>query len=134
MGGDEANPIIWSRLADEVVPLATSWRITTSDRFRARQRDGSDPAPMLEVNLVKYRAASGPMRPPLAECWNHRLMIRNYGELEELRYLLEVDDAAREAANTEQDGSGRVAEVSGTAEVGEREGAGTEDEDGQAAL
>merc|ERR1711904_157015 len=51
--GDDQNPIINATTMGEIAPTECSWRITTDEPFRNRQKVSGTPTPVLEITLVK---------------------------------------------------------------------------------
>lgn len=95
--GYSHSPILLAQLWGKVCPEMSSWKMTTSDLFRSRQRDFSAPAPALLISLVKSRIAHGRWPVVLVNCQQHRLLIKNYGDLEAIMYALQADAAAQQA-------------------------------------
>ncbi|CAE8607989.1 unnamed protein product, partial [Polarella glacialis] len=89
--GDEQNPILAAELCGRCLPAESSWRLTTSDRYRSRQRDVAGPGHMLELVLRKHPQDQGSWTSLFKRCMQHRLMLRNYDELEDILEALKED-------------------------------------------
>jgi len=71
--GDELNPLIWVEFDGSIVPEKTTWAITTTDKFRSRQRNPGDASPTLRIRCVKAPRSVGTWSSPFAWCGQTRL-------------------------------------------------------------
>mmetsp|Transcript_45743 Transcript_45743/g.106197 ORF Transcript_45743/g.106197 Transcript_45743/m.106197 type:complete len:552 (-) Transcript_45743:68-1723(-) len=71
--GDELNPLLWVEFDGTVVPEKTTWAITTTDKFRSRQRNPGDASPTLRIKCVKAPRSVGMWSSPFTWCGQTRL-------------------------------------------------------------
>jgi hypothetical protein len=101
--GDEQNPVLWGDLCGQCDPHLTTWKIFTSDVCRNRQTNTSTPAPALEVTLTKSKASQGKWPKIFSAALEHRLMLKNYDELEGMLFMLIQDADQQTLSNEERD-------------------------------
>jgi hypothetical protein len=82
--GDDQNPIMNASLTGEIFPDGTTWRIGTGDVFRQRQKTLGVATPTLEITMVKADGNRYEWPKIFESCWQHRLMVKNQGEYEDM--------------------------------------------------
>jgi len=92
--GDDQNPIITATFTGYIAPELATWKMTTEETFRTRQKNTSGASPAIMITLPKAEGQSGDWTPLFESCWQHRLMISNIADyedivdaLEELKYI-----------------------------------------------
>jgi hypothetical protein len=84
MRGDDQNPIINATFMGELLPEACSWKMVTDESFRKRQKAVAAPSPALLIVLEKAAGYCYEWPRIFESCWQHRLMVQNLGEYEEM--------------------------------------------------
>merc|ERR1711904_221863 len=103
--GDEQNPIFWVEFWGKVEPQTASWKYATAQTYRDRQVNMAGCCPVLEIKMPKSKDSQGKWAKTYTNVWQHQLMLKNYGELEEMLLLLQDDAEAQE----EDDDEGKLA-------------------------
>lgn len=101
--GDDQNPILAGQLWSTCVPHLSSWKMTSDDSFRQRQADFSAPVPVLKITIVKADEAQTRWNKIFKSCWQHRLMLKNYDELEAILVALQEDSVNNTMTFEERD-------------------------------
>jgi len=95
--GDDQNPILNATLSGLIDLDAATWKMTTDDTFRSRQRMQGSPSPALLITLPKNEAHCTEWTPIFEACWQHRLMVKNQDAYEDAveaaQQLQLVDDS-----------------------------------------
>mmetsp|Transcript_132276 Transcript_132276/g.411176 ORF Transcript_132276/g.411176 Transcript_132276/m.411176 type:complete len:887 (+) Transcript_132276:84-2744(+) len=89
--GDDQNPILCGQLWSTCAPHLSTWKITSDDSFRQRQADFSLSVPVLKITITKSDEAQCRWNKIFKRCWQHRLMLKNYDELEAMLNMLQED-------------------------------------------
>jgi len=89
--GDDQNPILCGQLWSTCVPHLSSWKMTSDDSFRQRQADFIAAVPVLQITITKSDEAQCRWNKIFKSCWQHRLMLKNYDELEAMLARLQED-------------------------------------------
>lgn len=84
MRGDDQNPIINATFAGMIAPEATTWKMTTEETFRRRQKSQGSPSPALMITICKSEGYFYEWAQVFESCWQHRLMVKNQGDYEEM--------------------------------------------------
>jgi hypothetical protein len=102
--GDDQNPIINATFAGLVVAEATTWKMTTMETFRTRQKAKGSPSPALMLTFTKAEGHYYEWPQIFDACWQHRLMVKNQGDyddmieaFEQLQWVDETTDPNRRA-------------------------------------
>lgn len=112
--GDDQNPIFMAELLGLCVPDETTWKMTTSEFYRYRQRQMGKACPTLSVTVKKSPRTKGMWAKPFREFWQHELMIKNWDEMEEARQVVEAAEAWAEGSGALDEEQERyVAEAQG---------------------
>lgn len=82
--GDEQNPIISGTFMGMVNPEEATWKMTTEEVFRPRQKSRSHPSPALMVTIPKGDGYFFEWEKIFESCWQHRLMVKNQDEYEDM--------------------------------------------------
>jgi hypothetical protein len=82
--GDDQNPIINASFTGEIFPSACTWRKGTDDAFRDRQKTVGLATPVLVLTLEKADGFRYAWPRVFDSCWQHRLMVKNQDEFEEM--------------------------------------------------
>lgn len=94
--GDDQNPIINATFNGLISPEAATWKMTTEETYRARQKSPSAPSPALMITIPKAEGSTYEWQEIFQACWQHRLMVKNSNEYDELsqaaQYLQYADD------------------------------------------
>jgi hypothetical protein len=88
--GDDQNPIVNATFTGELIPEACTWRIVSDETFRKRQKAVASPSPALLVILEKSAGFCYEWPKVFESCWQHRLMVKNQGEYEEMIDAIEA--------------------------------------------
>jgi len=102
--GDDQNPIINATFAGLIYPDGTTWKMTTEETFRRRQKAQGSPSPALMITIPKSEGYIYEWPQVFETCWQHRLMVKNQGDYEEmigafeqLQWIDETADASYRA-------------------------------------
>jgi len=82
--GDDQNPIINATFTGAIIADATTWKMTTEETFRKRQREQASPSPALMLTIPKAEGFQYEWERIFEACWQHRLMLKNQDEYEEI--------------------------------------------------
>jgi hypothetical protein len=96
--GDEQNPICWAEFWGKVDPQLASWKWATTalTAYRSKQVNMAGAAPVLEIKMPKAKDSQGKWAKVCSSVWQHKLMIKNYAELEEMLLMLQDDAESQE--------------------------------------
>jgi len=89
--GDDQNPILCGQLWSTCTPHLSKWRMSSDDSFRQRQANIIASAPVLVITITKSEEAQCQWNRIFKCCWQHRLLLKNYDELEGMLDVLQED-------------------------------------------
>lgn len=98
LNGDEMAPILYGELWGRVVPKLTTWKMVEAaqNKWRSRQQNMAGAGPALEIKMPKNGNSKGKWSKIFNASWVHRMMHKNYGELEDMLLVLQADAEAEE--------------------------------------
>lgn len=103
--GDDQNPIINATLAGYIYAESTTWKMTTDDTYRKRQKATDSPCQVLLITMTKAEGYTEEWPQIFQACWQHRLMVKNQDEYEDMIGALEelqwLDESAPETQRIE---------------------------------
>lgn len=100
--GDDQNPIINATLMGEIVPEACTWKMVTDEVYRKRQKAVGAQSPALLVTMEKAAGFRYEWPQVFQQCWQHRLMVKNQEEYEEMLDAAQELSWATERMDPEQ--------------------------------
>lgn len=82
--GDDQNPIINATFSGFINAEETKWKMTTEETFRKRQRSQGSASPALMLTIPKAEGYCFEWQETFDACWQHRLMVKNQGDYNEM--------------------------------------------------